>query len=118
VGYYKDLIVWQKAMILLEEVYKIQFPGNETYSLMSQIRRSAISIPSNIAEGNGRNSSKEYVRFLNIANGSLYEFQTQLEISLRLKYIDKNIFVELNNISKEIEAMLKSLTNKISVLST
>jgi four helix bundle protein len=81
---YRDLIVWQKSIALVTEVYSITrlFPKEELYGLISQIRRSAVSIPSNIAEGYGRYSTNDYIRFLQIAIGSLYEFQTQLEIGL------------------------------------
>ena len=86
---YRDLIVWQKSMVLVTEVYKIskEFPNDETYGLTSQIRRCAVSIPSNIAEGYGRNSTNDYIHFLRIATGSLYELQTQMEIALNLHYI-------------------------------
>ncbi len=112
---YRDLIVWQKSMDLVLMVYEItnQFPREEVYNLTSQIRRSAVSIPRNIAEGYGRNSSGDYVRFLQIASGSLYEFQTQLEISFRLDFLIVEKFNELNYLSIEIEKMLSSLISKI-----
>ena len=80
---YRDLFVWQKAMELVTAVYAIPkvFPKEEQYGLTAQIRRSAVSVPSNIAEGYGRNSTLDYTRFLQIARGSLYELQTQLEIA-------------------------------------
>ena len=79
---YRDLIVWQKSMNMVTLIYKLvlELPENEKYGLTSQIKRSAISIPSNIAEGYGRNYRKDYSRFLQIARGSLFENQTQLEI--------------------------------------
>lgn len=89
------------------------FPKEEVYGLTSQIRRCAVSLPSNIAEGYGRNHSGDYVRFLQIASGSLYEFQTQLEISFRLGYILKEKFEEINSLSVEIEKMLSSLISKV-----
>ncbi len=91
---YRELIVWRKSMILVTKVYKVSklFPSEENFGLISQIRRSAISIPSNISEGYGRNSLNDYIRFLNISVGSLYELQTQIEISFNLKYIDKENF--------------------------
>ena len=112
---YRDLIVWQKSMDLVILVYKQvnQFPKEEIYNLTSQLKRCAVSVPSNIAEGYGRNSSGDYVRFLQIASGSLYELQTQLEICLRLEYFTKNIYTELNLLSVEIEKMLSSLISKI-----
>jgi four helix bundle protein len=90
---YRDLMVWQKAMSLVTEVYAItgNFPSSEMYGLTSQIRRSAVSVPSNIAEGYGRNSTGDYKRFLQIAVGSLFELQTQIEISFNLNYITKDI---------------------------
>jgi four helix bundle protein len=89
------------------------FPKEETFGLTSQIQRSAVSIPSNIAEGYGRNSTGDYARFLQIASGSLYEFQTQLEISLQLGYLKKEKFEEINSLSIEIEKMLSSLISKV-----
>ncbi len=112
---YRDLIVWQKAMNLVLKLYtetKI-WPKEEVYGLTSQIRRSAVSVPSNIAEGYGRNSTGDYSRFLQIASGSLYEFQTQLEISLQLGYLKKEKFEEINSLSIEIEKMLSSLISKV-----
>src|SRR5437868_11620623 len=85
----KELKIWQKAIELSVEVYKAtqHFPKEETYNLTSQTRRSAISIPSNIAEGAGRNSANEFVHFLGISNGSAFELQTQLVISNRLNLL-------------------------------
>lgn len=112
---HKDLIVWQKSMLLVTEIYKISkyFPKDETYGLVSQMRRCAISIPSNIAEGYGRKSTSDYVRFLRVAAGSLYELQTQMEISLNLGYLKSNKFDKLNESGREIERMLSSLTKKL-----
>ena len=113
---YRDLFVWQKSMLLVTEIYKISksFPKDETYGLVSQMRRCAISIPSNIAEGYGRKSTSDYVRFLRIAAGSLYELQTQMEISLNLGYLKRNKFGELYESGREIERMLSSLTRKMN----
>jgi four helix bundle protein len=85
---HKDLKVWQESMDLVIQIYKISedFPKHEIYGLSSQIRRAAVSIPSNIAEGAGRSGEKEFIRFLYIALGSLSEVETQLEISQRLNY--------------------------------
>jgi len=112
---YRDLIVWQKSMSLVLKLYTETkaWPKEEVYGLTSQIRRSAISIPSNIAEGYGRNSTGDYVRFLQIASGSLYEFQTQLEISFQLGYLNEEKYVEVNSLSIEIEKMLSSLISKL-----
>lgn len=103
-------------MTLVELIYSStkMFPAEEIYGLTSQIRRCSISIPSNIAEGYGRNSTGDYIRFLKIASGSLYEFQTQLEISLRLSYINEDDFVRINDLSIEAEKMLSSLIRKIN----
>ena len=112
---YRDLVVWQKSMVLVTEVYEIskKFPKDELYGLTSQIRRCAISIPSNLAEGYGRNSTNDYIHFLRIASGSLYELQTQMEISLNLQYIDRREFENLYELSREIERMLSSLIRKL-----
>ena len=112
---YRDLIVWQKSMRLVTRIYLItkELPKNEVYGLTSQIRRSSISLPSNIAEGYGRNSTNDYIRFLQIACGSLYEVQTQLEICRNLEYLSKELFNEIYEQSREIERMLNSLIRKL-----
>ena len=109
---YRDLIVWQKSMLLVKEIYlqTKNFPKEELYGLTSQIRRCAISIPSNIAEGKGRNTDKEFIRFLQISLGLVYELQTQLELSLQLNYINK--IDNLLNLSIEIEKMINVLITK------
>jgi len=114
---YRDLIVWQKSMQLVTETYRLTktFPKDEQYGLTSQIRRSAVSIPSNMAEGYGRKSKNDYARFLQIARGSLYEFQTQLEICLRLDFISNRGFGDICEKSREIEKMLNSLISKVKV---
>ena len=91
---YSDLLVWQKAMNLVTEIYKVSklFPAEENYGITSQIRRCGISIPSNIAEGYGRNSKQNFIRFLRIAMGALFELQTQARIAFNLKYINKEDF--------------------------
>ena len=106
---YRTLIVWQKSMELTKQVYMItkEFPKEEVYGLTSQIRRCAVSIPSNIAEGKGRGSDREFVRFLQISLGSLYELQTQLELALSLNYI--NNIENILALSLEIEKMLNKL---------
>jgi four helix bundle protein len=113
---YRDLIVWQKSMVFVTELYKVSshFPEAEKFGLLSQVRRSAVSIASNIAEGYGRNYTKDYIRFLQIARGSLFECQTQLEIGLNLGYLTHQDFTGITNISLEIEKMLNSLINKLS----
>ena len=112
---YRDLIVWQKSMNLVTLLYQLtkQFPDDEKFGLTSQIKRSSVSIPSNIAEGYGRSSRKEYVRFLEIARGSLYEFQTQLEIATNLNFIDIVATKEIFELGIEVEKMLNSLIKKL-----
>ncbi|MFH6994282.1 four helix bundle protein [Flavobacterium sp. FlaQc-48] len=112
---FRNLLIWQKSMNLATEVYQItnSFPKEEIYGLSSQIRRSSISIPSNIAEGYGRDGNSDYLRFLNISISSLFEMQTQLEISFNLKYINENQFNKINGESREIERMLSAFIRKI-----
>jgi four helix bundle protein len=112
---YRDLRVWQSAMKLVTEVYQAskRFPRDEVYALTSQIRRCAVSIPSNIAEGYGRNSTSDYVRFLRTAMGSLYELQTQMQISLNLGYLDQAVFEMLNDKSCSVARMLGSLISRV-----
>jgi len=95
---HKDLDVWKYSMDLVEEIYRLtyKFPDSERYGLTSQIRRAAISIPSNIAEGAGRKSDKELIQFVSIALGSLTELETQYLIAVRLKYVEpSNTLMEL-----------------------
>ena len=112
---YKDLIVWQKSMDLTVEIYKLVkfLPKNETYALSDQMRRAVISIPSNIAEGFGRNSTKEYIQFLSVARGSCFEVDTQLHACVRIEYLtDENVkfsFSLLNEIGKMLSAMINKL---------
>jgi len=86
---HRDLIVWQEAMNLVEVIYRCTegFPRREVFGLTAQLRRAAISIPSNIAEGAGRNSSREFVQYIGIASGSLAELESQVEVSVRLGYL-------------------------------
>lgn len=111
---YRDLVVWQKSMDLVIEAYKLieKLPSIEKYSLCDQMRRSAISIPSNIAEGFERNSPKEFARFLSIANGSKSELMTQFELCKRLGYLDDIDAIVL--MSDEVGKMLNTLIKKIN----
>ena len=112
---YKDLKVWNKAMDLTTMVYDAlkTFPPKEEYGLSSQMRRCSVSIPSNIAEGYGRNSTLDYCRFLQIALGSVYELETQVELARRLDYIDNDTANKLATQLTEVGRMLNSLINKI-----
>lgn len=112
---FRNLLIWQKSMSLTTKIYNStkKFPKEEIFALTSQIRRSSVSIPSNIAEGFGRESTKEYLRFLNIAIGSLFELQTQLEIAKNIDYLIEDEFNTLYEDSREIERMLVSFINKI-----
>lgn len=115
---YKELKIWQKSIDLVENVFQhiVKFPNSEKYGLIDQIKRSAISVPSNIAEGAGRNSSKEFRRFLSISKGSLNELNTQLIISNRLNFIDKDELYKLEEDITEIQKMIykfnRSLENE------
>ena len=111
----KELKIWNKAMDLSVEVYKATsgFPREEIYGLTSQIKRSAISIPSNIAEGAGRNSNKEFIHFLGIANGSSYELQTQLIISNKLNLISNETLESLLKPIEEIQKMTYTFQNTL-----
>ena len=112
---FRNLLIWQKSIALTTKIYAStkNFPKEEIYGLTSQIRRSAISIPSNILEGYGRDGNKDYLKFLNIGISSLFEMQTQLEIAYNLKYITEIQFNKINEESKEIERMLSSFIRKI-----
>jgi len=112
---FRELIVWQKSMDFVTEIYKEtkKFPKEELFGLTSQMRRSAVSIPSNISEGFGRQGLNDYLRFLNIGIASLFELQTQVEISCNLEYITKEKFTKLYESSREIERMLSSLIRKL-----
>ena len=112
---FRKLLVWQKAMSLTTRIYTNtkQFPKDELFGLKSQLRRSAISIPSNIAEGLGRDSNNELIRFINIAVGSLFELQTQLEISKNITYLNEEDFNHLYEDSREVERMLIAFLKKL-----
>ncbi|GHB52195.1 four helix bundle protein [Persicitalea jodogahamensis] len=114
---FRDLQIWQKSMALVTAIYQttLNFPNSEQFSLTSQIRRSAVSVPSNIAEGFGRQSLGDYLRFLQIAFGSLFELQTQIEIAANLNYLQKAEFDSLYSQSREIERMMSSLIQKLKL---
>jgi len=112
---YRDLIVWQKAMDLVEDVYKRTkgFPREELYGLTSQLRRAVVSVPSNIAEGQGRNSTKEFLHHLSIAYGSLCEVGTQILIAHRLGYLERRDVEGLDGLSSEVGRLINGLSNKL-----
>ncbi|NMA66370.1 MAG: four helix bundle protein [Clostridiaceae bacterium] len=112
---FKDLIVWQKAMELVVEVYNLvkKLPKEELFALSDQMRRSAISIPSNIAEGQGRNSTKEYIYFLSIAKGSKSELETQLLLCSKINYLKNSEIETAINLIHEIGKMLNTLQKSL-----
>jgi len=112
---FKDYDVWKNSMNLVEEVYLIleKFPNTEKYNLKSQMSRSAVSIPSNIAEGCSRNSKKEFCRFLEIALGSAFELETQSLLSIKIGIINKVELVNYLDLLNKIQRQLNSLIQKI-----
>jgi four helix bundle protein len=112
---HKDLIVWQKGIELVKSVYlqTNTFPKEELYGLTSQIRRSVVSIPSNIAEGCGRRSDKELIQFLYIALGSASELETQLIISKELSFMNNESFEKLSSLNNEVIKLLSALLNSL-----
>jgi len=115
---HRRLLVWQRAMSLVERIYAEtrKFPALERYGLMLQMRRAAVSIPSNIAEGAARRTRKEYVQFLHTARGSLSELDTQLEIAVRLGYVASQVGKDIQTELAEISKMLSGLINSLSVI--
>ena len=111
---YKNLIVWQKAMELVDLVYELMksFPKDERFRLCDQLARAVVSVPSNIAEGNGRATKQDYSHFLSIARGSLYETMTQLEIARRQGYVKDISCAE--SLADELRRMLNTLITKLS----
>lgn len=112
---HKDLHAWQQSMDLVEMIYKLtsNFPDAEKFGLTSQLRRAAVSIPSNIAEGSGRNSQKELLHFLYIALGSLSEVETQIEIARRLEF-----FRDTEELNKKVKFIFILITRLISAIKT
>ena len=112
---YKDLLIWKKSMDLVVEIYHLvkRLPKEETYSLSDQMRRAAISIPSNIAEGFFRHSSRQYIQFLSVARGSTAELETQLLIAIRLKYFTEFQSNNALNLCNEILKMLSKMIIKL-----
>jgi four helix bundle protein len=112
---YQELVAWQKAMDLVESVYRAtgSFPREELYSLTAQIRRAAVSIPSNIAEGQGRSTTRDFLHFLSIAQGSVKEVETQILIAERLKYVAKQVTVPLLEQTAQVGRLLSGLSNSL-----
>ena len=112
---FRDLLIWQKSINFVIQIYELteDFPDKEKYGINAQLRRAAVSIPSNIAEGFGRNSPREFKRFIKIAMGSLFEVQTQIEISLKLSYITDELYKEIYSVSREIERMMSSFIDSL-----
>ncbi|HTK95980.1 MAG TPA: four helix bundle protein [Terriglobales bacterium] len=115
---YRDLVVWQAAIELVTRIYRTtdSFPKQETYGLTAQIRRAAVSVPSNIAEGQGRNSAREFLQFLGHARGSLVEVETQLFIACNLAYITREqrsaLLEESDRVSRLLNGLMLSLKKR------
>ena len=115
VRHYRDLLVWQKALTWVELIYAESgsWPSDERFGLISQVRRAAVSVPSNIAKGCARRSTPEFLRFLSIARGSLAEVETQLILAQRLAYIEEIELTRLLEAADEISRMLSGLISKL-----
>ena len=113
---YKDLLIWQKGMALVKSIYLLceQLPKEEVFGLQSQMKRAVISIPSNIAEGYGRNYTQNYVQLLRIARGSLLELETQLIISKELKLVGNKLYQKVQGLITEENKMLNAFIKSIS----
>jgi four helix bundle protein len=113
---HKDLIVWQKSIKLCKTIYEItkSFPKEEVYGLTSQMRRSAVSIPSNIAEGRSRGTRKDFAQFLRIALGSASELETQIEIARELSYLNEQNVREINSLLDEVSKMIMGLLKRFT----
>jgi four helix bundle protein len=113
---FKELLTWQRAMDLVEAVYLTTktFPKDELYGLTSQMRRAAISIPSNIAEGQGRDHTKEFVHFLSVAYGSLSELETQILIAARIQYVTSQDSEKLLGLVGEVGRLLNGLSKSLN----
>jgi len=113
---YEDLIVWQKAMDLVEEIYRLTklLPNDEIYALSSQMKRAAVSIPSNIAEGQERNTTKDFINHLYIAKGSKGELETQVLLCVRLQYLAQPQIATAQNLLTEVGKMLNALIQSLS----
>ena len=116
-GTHRNLMAWQEAMSLVRAVYSetSAYPGDERYGLVSQTRRAAVSVPTNIAEGAGRNSTRELVQYLGIASGSLAELETELELAIMLKYLPENTQVlrQVHRVARLLRALRESIRRKV-----
>ncbi len=112
---FRDLVAWQKGMDLCQQVYAIsaRFPADERYGLTAQMRRAAVSVPSNIAEGYGRNRTLDYLRFLNMALGSLYELETQLLLAIRLRFASGDDLCPGMELVRELDRVLCGLIRAV-----
>ncbi|MFO7852005.1 MAG: four helix bundle protein [Bacteroidota bacterium] len=108
---HRDLVLYRKAVVFVSSIYKMTqtFPAEERFALVSQLRRASVSVPTNIAEGSARNSTKELIQFLYISLGSISEIETLLQISKNLLYIDDILFIKLNKDLSELRKMTSSL---------
>jgi four helix bundle protein len=112
---FRDLIAWQKAMDLCEQVYTLSqaFPAEERFGLTAQVRRAAVSVPSNIAEGYGRGQKRDYMRFLKVARGSLFEVQTQLLLAARLKFANADSAGRCMELVGDVDRILCALIRAV-----
>ena len=115
--HYKDLIVWQKGMELAKAVYKLtaRFPSEERFGLIAQMRRAAVSVPSNIAEGQARQGTREFLQFLSLAMGSLAELDTQSLLSVELNYCKKEDLAEILRLVADLSRMIRALRRSLVV---
>lgn len=114
--HYRELIVWQRSMDLVVEVYRRTdgFPKSEAFGLTNQMRRAAVSVPSNIAEGQGRSTAKDFAHFLHIARGSLHELETQACIAHRLGYLPDDAAADIAGRTAEVARILNGLIRSLS----
>lgn len=112
---YRDLLVWQRAMDLVDAVYRLTrgFPREEVYGLTSQVRRAAVSVPSNIAEGHGRQTQRHFLHFLSIARGSIKELETQVLIAKRLGYVDEDQSTKVLELTDQVSRLTTGLMNSL-----
>lgn len=113
--HYKELLVWQKGMLLAKDVYGLtgRFPADERFGLVSQIRRAAISVPSNIAEGQARHGTREFLQFLSHASGSLAELETQVLLSVEMKYCGEKDVESIAKLIGELQKMIAALRRSL-----